>query len=709
MGKDIKSKNNRNILRLFVLLIISLLICAPPAISQNVYADIPTAQISSQNQTVHRGQTFDVDVNLSGNTGLLTLFLTIKFDHNVFKLINVQQTKQALSELNMEHSGSGYDYVDEKTGGFNLFWDGGKADSTNGNIVKLTFQSSMTAEIGTYPIDIVVDNENTTISYNVEADICATSPQITLIEGAYIVVWRDWNGESIKNTNISNHPYNQMTGGYEYNSEDGLNFETDFPDSPSRVEDAMFSYEFAGWEGCVWTGDVPNDSSVICYVAKYTSIPKIYIVSYYVDGYGEENIPDGRIVEEELYTMKATAYNSTIDDRVLPYKEKYSFYGWYADANFTNRLITPLMPAKDLRLYGYFKYNIREEDVPFIELVYRETITNGELENIAYVDVNITKNYGLSSLMITLASFDTESLEFCGFQRGEIFNQMSLYTTDYEGNCYPENFNFSWNQSYNNSYEIGRLLVLKFKLKPNATPGAYEVVMTSDNHNTTYVNNGEIWYSNVEFSSTKIPIGRTNHWEKSIAETETGVEVNSSVYVPYNIELVVQVISNQVETIIDSKSFREVLNGNMTVHSLFDICFMQNATRLTQEQYAHFFGEESVVVKIKLTPFQISCKKLDVYYVDDDGKMHLYESTIEKGYLVFRTNHFSNWALVGDNAIVSYETTSIKLLRIMLVLFGISASALIAIAFVRNRKKQALVVYQNTRKEIKRIENEFIR
>ena len=76
---------------------------------------------------------------------------------------------------------------------------------------------------------------------------------------------------------------------------------------------------------------------------------------------------------------------------------------------------------------------------------------------------------------------------------------------------------------------------------------------------------------------------------------------------------------------------------------------------------------------------------------------------------MFRTNHFSNWALVGDNAIVSYETTSIKLLRIMLVLFGISASALIAIAFVRNRKKQALVVYQNTRKEIKRIENEFIR
>jgi hypothetical protein len=44
------------------------------------------------------------------------------------------------------------------------------------------------------------------------------------------------------------------------------------------------------------------------------------------------------------------------------------------------------------------------------------------------------------------------------------------------------------------------------------------------------------------------------------------------------------------------------------------------------------------------------------------------------------------------------ETSSTRLLRVSLLLFGISASALIAIAFVRNRKKQSLIVYKIEKK-----------
>ena len=663
-----------------------------------IYATPVTAQLSSQNQTIHRGQTFDVDVNLAENTGILTLYLTVKFNHDVFKLVNVQQVRQSLAELNMEHSGSGYDYIDERTGGFNLFWDGSKADSTNGTIVKLTFQSSLTAPLGTYPIELVVDDENTTSAYNVQANVQATSPQITLIEGAYIVVWHDWNGTPVENTNITGHPYNDLTGGYEYNSEESLNFETDFPNNPTRAEDNMYTYQFEGWEGAVWRGDVPEDSSVIYFVAKYTSTPKTYVVWYYVDGLGVDNTPDGEITEEELYTAKETAYGSNIDDRVLPYKQNYTFYGWFTDANFSHRLVAPLMPAEDVNLYGYFKYNIREEDIPVIQLVYRETVTTGDMENIAYIDVNITKNYGLSSLMITLSEYDTENFTFCGFEKGEIFKQMSFFTTYYEGDDYPENFNFSWNNSYNNSYETGRLLVLKFKFNSDATPGAYEVVMTGDNHNTTYVNNDEIWYSEIEFINTKIPIGKTNHWIEEIHDEDSIIEVESEDYVPYNVELVVRLLSNDVESIIDSDALREILTGNLMVHNLYEIYFQQNATKLTQEQFTQFFGNKNVVVKIKLSALQLSCKNLDIYYVDDEGKMNLYDSKIEKGYLVFETNHFSNWALVGDYVLTNIETSSLRLLRVSLILFGISASAMISIAFVRNRKKQSLIVYQNKEK-----------
>ena len=64
---------------------------------------------------------------------------------------------------------------------------------------------------------------------------------------------------------------------------------------------------------------------------------------------------------------------------------------------------------------------------------------------------------------------------------------------------------------------------------------------------------------------------------------------------------------------------------------------------------------------------------------------------------MFETNHFSNWALVGDYVLTNIETSSARLLRVSLILFGISASAMISIAFVRNRKKQSLV-YQNKEK-----------
>ena len=704
MGKDLKLQCRYKILQVFVLLILSLVICAPLVINNTVYADTITAKVSSLDQTIHRGQTFDVDVSVKENTGILTMFLTIKFDHDIFKLTNVMQIRDALGELNMEHSGSGYDYIDEKTGGFNLFWDGSRADATNGTIVKLTFQSSITAPIGTYPIDIVVDEENTTIAYNVQANVQATSPQINLIEGAYIVVWHDWDGNAVDNSNITGHPYNQMTGGYEYSSEDSLNVKTDFPNNPTRQEDDMYTYQFSGWEGAVWRGDVPNDSYVIYYVAKYISTPKVYPVFYFVDGYidGEKivvNLPDGEIDEEkERFAAKSAGYGSIIDDRVLPYRKDYTFYGWYTDLKFKHRLDTPLMPAKELKLYGYFKYNIRETDIPIIQLVYRETITNAEMENIAYVDVNITKNFGLSSLKIALSSFDTTNFTFCGFQKGEIFKQMSFSTTNYENDVYPENFNFMWDNYSINSYEIGNLLVLKFKVNSNSSPGAYEVVMTADNQNTTYISNGEIWYSDIEFLNTKIPIGKTNHWIVPIKSTETVIEVESQREVPYNIELVARVLTENAEIIIDNDSLREVLADNMMVHNLFEIYFEQNATRLTPEQYTYYFGSENVVVKIKLTSLQVGCKKLDIYYIDDKGKMNLYDSNVENGYLVFQTNHFSNWALIGDTLVTNIETSSIKLLRVSLILFGISASALISIAFVRNRKKQSLIVYKNNKK-----------
>ena len=700
MVKNIKTFKIKSLFLLIVIAVVSLIICAPfPNENITLADDAVQATMHADNQTIHRGQTFDVDIEINDNKGLLTLFVTVKFNHNIFTLTNVQQVREALGSLNMEHSGSGYDYIDEKTGGFNLIWDGSVKDKTNGRIARLTFESKITAPLGTYPVEFVVDKENTTSAYNVEANVQATSPNITLTEGAFIVVWHDWDGTPVHNTNITGHPYNELTGGYEYASEESLNFETDFPNAPTRETDAMYSYTFSSFKGAVWHGDVPEGSSVIYYVADYISTPQKYVVWYYVDGFGEDNTPDGIISDEELFTAKETAYNENIDENVLPYKHNYTFYGWYKDKNFTQKLTSPLMPAEEVKLYGYFKYNIRETDVPEIQLKYRETITNGEQEEIAYVDVFITKNYGLSSLFITLAEYDKTAFTFCGFEKGEIFKQMSFWNTNDEGGVYPDGFSFSWNNSYVNSYETGRLLVLKFKMNKGAADGAYEVVMTSDNVNTTYVVSGEIWYSDVKFTNTKIPIGSRNTWKEPIPNMEEVIEVESDTYVPYNVEFVVKVVSTEAHSIIDSDALRQVLQDNNTLYNLFDIYYEQNATRLTQEEFAQYFGDKEVVVKIKLTAIQQSCKNLRIYYVDNSGQMYLYDSEIKDGYLIFKTNHFSNWALIGDYVVTGAESVSSVLMRFFLSFFGIAASALIAIMFAKSLKKQPLVVYSDKERE----------
>ena len=701
MVENIKAFKIKSLFLGIMIVIVSLMICVPSTSWKIVWADdVVQAKIRAENQTIHRGQTFDVDIGINENEGILTLFLTVKFDHNIFTLVNVQQIRSGLGSLNLEHSGSGYDYIDDATGGFNLFWDGSVKDKTNGTIARLTFESKMSAPLGTYPIDLILKQEDTTSAYNVEAKVDVTSPRITLTSGAFIVVWQDWDGTPVENTNITGHPYNALTGGYEYSSEESLNIQTDFPDPLTRETDERYSYRFVGFKGAVWHGDVPEGSAVIYYVADYELTPQKYVVWYYVDGWGDDNSPDESISDDELFTAKEIAYNENIDESVLPYKQNYTFYGWYRDKNFTQKLTSPLMPAEDVNLYGYFKYNIRETDIPEIQLRYRETIRNGEQEEIAYVDVYITKNSGLSSLFITLLEYDKTAFTFCGFEKGEIFKQMSFFTTYYEDDVYPDNFNFSWNNSYVNSYETGRLLVLKFRANKDAEYGAYEVFMTSDYTNTTYAINNEIWYSAVKFVNSKIPIGSRNHWTEPIPGTGLEIDIESEIYVPYNIELVIKDVTSNSKKIIDADSLEKVLHDDLILYNVYDIYFIRDTIRLTPEEYMQYFGGKELEVCIKLTPVEQNCRKLDLYYVDGSGQMSIHESEIRDDCIVFNTNHFSNWALVGDYAEATVEYASSIIMKVLLFFWGIAASALIAIAFARARKKQPLFVYAD--KDVKK-------
>lgn len=75
------------ILFAFILFIISITFCINNFSADQAFADsssIPVVTV--QSKTVHRGQTFAVDVNLSNNEGLISLFLTLNYDSKVMTL-----------------------------------------------------------------------------------------------------------------------------------------------------------------------------------------------------------------------------------------------------------------------------------------------------------------------------------------------------------------------------------------------------------------------------------------------------------------------------------------------------------------------------------------------------------------------------------------------------------------------------------------------
>ena len=98
-----KAINHRN-MRLLIILIFSILSFAfgfgnsslKVAFAQNPY--IP--EVTVQSKTVHRGQTFSIDVELSQNTGLISLLLTLDYDDTVMTLKDVVQGS-ALNSLTL--------------------------------------------------------------------------------------------------------------------------------------------------------------------------------------------------------------------------------------------------------------------------------------------------------------------------------------------------------------------------------------------------------------------------------------------------------------------------------------------------------------------------------------------------------------------------------------------------------------------------------
>ena len=581
-----------------ILAVLSLLIIFPmgkmQVSAEELDADTVRPVVRVENKTVHRGQTFEIEIYLDQNPGLIALTLDLEYDKTVMELVDVKRG-EALGSHTFSTSNT------ETEDGFlitpfRMLWDGRGQDASTGVIVTLTFQSKVDAEIGDYPVTVSYDRDNTNADYGKPSDVEIQNGCVTLIKGAYSVKYLNYDG-----TVLFENDYN----------EDGV--PAYVGETPTRPDDKYYLYEFKGWRGVV--SDTPN---VICYVADYRLIPQIYQVFFYVDG--------------EYFHAMECPYGTFVDMSNIPSKKNYVFDGWYTDEDLTARVSSMQMPAENLVLYGQMKFNVRENPIPEITLA-----VDRIEQDYVYVTVDVTKNPSISGLVLTL-NYDRAALTFEGFERGDAFSILQFDHTNTDRGYAADPFRFYWEHS-SNTLETGRLLTLKFKINENAADGVYDITMTYDpTVDAVYIDeNGKISYTKLNIIGAKLPLGEIYYWnEKIVNVADVVVECHEGM--PVDTELRIEVATASLN--ISNEVIKALIGSNMELKAAYTVELVRNNVKVQPKG--------TITVRIKLTDAQLLCSDLRVYYVDKDKNMFFYESTVEDGYIVFETDHLSNWAIIGN-------------------------------------------------------------
>jgi len=607
-----KAINHRN-MRLLIILIFSILSFAfgfgnsslKVAFAQNT--NIP--EVTVQSKTVHRGQTFSIDVELSQNTGLISLLLTLDYDDTVMTLKDVVQGS-ALNSLTLTTTN-----VDTEQGygikPFNILWDGRESDSSNGTLITFIFDSSIDAPIGEYPITLTYDRQNTNTAYQTPTDITITNGIVNLITGEFEAIYRDYDGTIL---------YQK-----DYNADDIPAYPSTLP-NPSREEDAEYSYEFIGWKGII-----SNNINILIFEADYKLTPQVYTIFYYIDG-ANGKIPDGIINEDDDYfKAEDISFGSYIQLPQVPTRQYYEFFGWYENNSFSQSLSYATMPARDVRLYGYYLFDVRENNIPLISL---EANFVDETHEDVVVIANIVRNTGFNGLVLTL-QYDKDVFTFEGFDRLNVLSLMQFDTTNID-NLSIDNFKFYY-ESATNNYETGNFLKLYFKVKPNVPDDTYNISFTYDYHtDATYIVNNEIKYTKIEFHKAEVPVGEINHWFEDLSNNRY-VDVTSEVGKPINVYLEIKLVTNDIS--LEDDLIKNEVGRGMFLSSAYSIRMMQNGNEIQPNT--------TLAIKIKLTEKEQK-GKIKFYYLNNDNELESKDFKIENGELIFTTDHLSNWTIFSD-------------------------------------------------------------
>ncbi len=617
-----------------VLLLLALTL---PLISLQVSADEttePTAlpYIKVESKTVHRGQTFSVQVNLEKNPGLTAMILELEYDKSVMELVGVERGNALRTHtFTTTNVNTDEGYLVEP---FRLLWDGVSQDSTTGVLLTLTFESKITAPVGDYPVKLTYEAQNTGSEYGKPIAVDIENGIVTLIKGEYSVIFQNYGGTVLYEV--------------DYDPED-MDDVRDLDDLyvgkvPTRPEDECYSYAFKGWKGIV-----TDDPKTVIRVADYVATPQEYQVVFYVDG--------------EYFHGDIYGYNQSIDLSYIPIEKNKNFSGWFLDPEYTQRVTFARMPAEDLKLYGYMRFNIRQDELPQI------TLSVDKIENsVAFVDVDVTKNPSLAGLVLTL-DYDRTALKLIGFEQGSAFRSMQFSSTNTAEGYDADPFKFYWESAVNNT-ELGTILTLKFQINESVEAGLYGVTLTYDETTdaTFFTDGQELWYTELDILGTSVPIGKIYHWYE---ETADGIGIDVTVEEGQSPDTVLEIKRITHLLTLDDSVLLTAAGEGMEVKDIYSVRLMRNGTEVKPSG--------KITVKIELTEAQLACRYIKIFRIEQDEKLTYYDSAREKEFIKFETETLSNWAVVG-NVIIEGEST--EPFNLSLVLGGLNLLAIVTIAFV---------------------------
>lgn len=582
----------------FFIMLLVFVLCVPSV----ALAQGEPVQISLGEKTVHRGQTFSMDVNVTQNGGLTSMMLIVNYDHAAMTLVDVKRGA-GLPSMTMTLTNTDTE-VGYGANDFSILFDAVAPTTETGVVAQLVFESNIEASIGDYQVTVTYDEGNTNSAYQQPVALDIQNGTVHLIAGEFSAKYLDWDDSVL----------------YEKDYNDG-----DVPayvgQTPARAEDDCYTYAFSGWQG-----EISDQTNVLLYRVVYAATPKVYTVFYYVDGYTTER--DGTIDEDDYFFAEEKAYGSDVNLDYLPRRSGYTFFGWYADESFSQPLFGLQMPSTNIRVYGYMRYNVRVADIPKIRLSYTE-ISKTEIQ----VDARITYNPGINGMILTL-DYDHDAVRHVRFTRGTALSTMQFTTTNEAGGLNQENFKFYW-ESATNNMERGLILSMVFDVSA-ADIGVYPVTFTYDETtDATYVSGvGETLYTRLDIVGTALPVGERFYWREPVGET--WIDVTSTDGKPLDVELHVEA----VDLPIAQESIENLQKRNLGIKNMYSIKLVRDGEVVT--------SENDLRVSIGLTEAELKSENLLLCYVDGNGKLVEYDFSVEDDAAVFNMRNIEYWVLVGD-------------------------------------------------------------